>query len=126
MKKIILTLTIIMATLTASAYDYPYLTFQDSDGALQSVSVESLSLTVSGGQLLVTNTATSKTYTLAQLCKMYFSTEDVTGIISVENTTANDGAQLYDLQGRRVQNADLKAGVYIIKTNKGTRKVNIR
>ena len=55
MKKLFLFLVMLMAGLTASAYEYPYLTFQRTDGSEQSVAVESLTLTMADGKLIAVN-----------------------------------------------------------------------
>ena len=71
MKKIFILLTVLLATLTAQAEGYTYLTFETTDGAKASVAVENLTLTISGTTL----TAGSQQFTLSNLSKMYFSTE---------------------------------------------------
>ena len=48
MKKILWLLTMMVGTLTAQAGEYTYLTFETTDGAKASVSVEGLTLSISG------------------------------------------------------------------------------
>ena len=56
MKKLLITLVLMMALATAAqADDYPYLAFQTADGTVKAVSVTSLKLTFEGGQLVATN-----------------------------------------------------------------------
>lgn len=77
-----------MGALTANALDYPYLTFELTDGSKASVSVTSdATLTFSGTTL----TIGSESFTLTNLSKMYFSASDetATGITSLQ--TADDG-----------------------------------
>ena len=103
---------------------YPYMTFETTDGGRVSVSVASLQLTISGTTL----TAGSESFTLTNLSKMYFSTsnETATGIEEVDAVTLDEAADIYDLQGRKVSREQMSRGIYVIKTSKGTRKVNVR
>lgn len=119
---------------TARAYDYPYLTFQTAEGTLTSVSVESLGMTIAGGEITCTNAGGTQTFQLASLSKMYFSTADVsTGISSI---TADEPlkAEVFTIAGVSVgtfqslgeATASLKPGVYVIKTDKETIKIAVR
>ena len=74
MKKLLLAFLFMVGGSTVEADDYPYLTFQTTDGAKTSVSVASLSLIINGTTL----TAGLQSFTLADLSKMYFSTTDET------------------------------------------------
>ena len=116
-----------VGVLTAQADDatYSYLTFETVDGAKTSVAVTSLpmSVTVSGGTL----TVGGQTFTLADLSKMYFSnTNETTAIQEVKAADLDDDADIYDLQGRKVTKAQMRRGIYVVKTNGGTYKVNVR
>ena len=79
-----MTLVAIVGTLSAWADDYPYLVFQNADGSVKTVAVESLTITFSDGKLLATNVAGTETFALSDLSKMYFSS-DATGIEEIEN-----------------------------------------
>ena len=128
MKKVLLTLVVLMGTMTAQADGYSYLTFELSDGAKASVEITSLTLTISGNTL----TAGDQTFTLENLSKMYFSTTDetaqgtATGISETMKADLDEATEIYDLQGHRVSRDQMRRGVYIIKSSKGTYKVNIR
>lgn len=128
MKKVLLALAVLMGTVTAQADDYSYLTFELTDGAKASVEINSLTLTISGNTL----TAGDQTFTLENLSKMYFSTTDetaqgtATGISEAMKADLNEATEIYDLQGHRVSRDQMRRGVYIIKSSKGTYKVNIR
>jgi len=128
MKKVLLTLAVLMGTMTAQADDYSYLTFELTDGAKASVEITSLTLTISGNTL----TAGDQTFTLENLSKMYFSTTDetaqgtATGISETMKADLDEATEIYDLQGHRVSRDQMRRGVYIIKSSKGTYKVNIR
>ena len=78
MKRILLYLSMLTATLAMHAEGYPYLTFQTSDGTLLSLSVSSLALSVSGTSLVCTNGDGTQTFTLSDLSKMYFSESNET------------------------------------------------
>ena len=61
---------------------------------------------------------------------MYFSTSDetATSIETIENSqlTIDDSTDIYDLQGHKVTKAQMKKGVYIVKTKQGTYKMVVR
>lgn len=112
-------------TSVAHADNYPYLTFETTDGTKTSVSSSSLTITVEDGKLM----AGSQEFALTNLSKMYFSTSDestTTGIETVNAATLDNTTIIYDLQGRKVAKEQMKRGVYVIKTKNGTRKVNVK
>ena len=124
MKKIILLLTVLAGTMTAQADSYTFLTFETTDGAKASVSVEKLVLTISGTTL----TAGSQSFTLSNLSKMYFSTSDetTTGIEEITNAALDEATDIYDLQGHKVTKEQMRKGVYIVKTKNRTYKIAVR
>ena len=127
MKKIVLASMILVGTLTAQADDYTYLTFETTDGVKTSVDVSSLPVTINLDNS--TLTVGSKTFALADLSKMYFSTQsETTGIESISNDllTLDNSADIYDLQGHKVTKEQMKKGVYIVKNNGKTYKMVVR
>lgn len=123
MKKIILFLTMLVGTLTVQASDYTYLTFETTDGAKASVSVEGLTLSISGTTL----TAGTQSFTLTNLSKMYFSnTNETTGISEVMKANLDEATEIYNLQGHKVSKDQMRRGVYVIKTKQGTFKLNVK
>ena len=124
MKKIFILLTVLLATLTAQAEGYTYLTFETTDGAKASVAVENLTLTISGTTL----TAGSQQFTLSNLSKMYFSTSDetATGIEEINSASIEEATDIYDLQGHKVSKEQMRKGVYIVKTKSRTYKMVVR
>ena len=105
--------------------DYSYLTFETTDGAKASVSVEGLTLSISGTTL----TTNSQSFTLSNLSKMYFSTTDETTTTGIENIsieTLDEATDIYDLQGHKVTKAQMKKGVYIVKTKNKTYKMVVK
>ena len=124
MKKTLLLLTIMMASLTAMAEDYGYLTFEMTDGSRASVNVSNLQLNISGTTLI----AGEQQFTLTNLTKMYFSSNDesTTGISEIMAADLDEATEVYDLHGRKINRNEMNRGIYIIKTQKGTFKVNVR
>ena len=129
MKKIALTLLILVVTLTAQAEDFTYLTFETTDGAKASVAVEGLTLSISETTL----TVGTQSFTLTNLSKMYFSTTDesTTGIESISIETLDEATDIYDLSGKKIvnsksSNSKLPRGVYIVKTKSKTYKIVVR
>ena len=125
MKKNVLTLLLLLVAMLAQAADYPYLTFEMTDGQKTSVSVTSLSISIADGKL----TVGGQTFDLSSLSKMYFSTASETTDISVvknSQLTIDDDAEIYDLQGRRLSKDQMRHGIYVVKTKNGTFKVNMK
>ena len=124
MKRLMFFLMMMMGTLAMQAGDYPYLTFETTDGNKVSVSTESLTLTVSGTTL----TAGNQSFTLVNLSRMYFSTSDetTTGISETMTVDLNEVTDIYDLKGNKVSKSQMQKGVYIVKTNKGTFKMTVK
>ncbi len=108
---------------SAMAEDFQYLTFETMDGAKASVEINSITMTIEGGKLVVGN----QTFVLANLNKMYFSVSDETtvqtGISQLELPDTSEILAIYDLQGHLVNKEQLKKGVYIVKTKGGTYKI---
>ncbi len=110
--------------------NYPYLTFETTDGAKVSVNTESLKLTINGTTLTVGD----QQFTLTNLSKMYFSTADestTTGIDEVGSATLDDATEIYDLSGKKMATSDwsngqLPRGVYIVKTKERTCKIVVK
>ena len=125
MKKILCLFMALVGALTAQAADYSYLTFETTDGVKTSVDVSSLPVTINLDNS--TLTIGSQTFALADLSKMYFSTQsETTGIEEISSATIEDDAVIYDLYGRKMTKAQMRRGIYVMKTKLGTRKVNVR
>lgn len=124
MKRLLFILMMMTGTLAMQAGDYPYLTFETTDGNKVSVSTESLTLTVSGTTL----TAGNQSFTLVNLSRMYFSTSDesTTGISETMTADLNEVTDIYDLKGNKVSKSQMQKGVYIVKTNKRTFKMTVK
>lgn len=124
MKRLLFLMMMMMGMLVTQAADYPYLTFETTDGNKISVSTESLTLTISGTTL----TAGNQSFTLVNLSKMYFSTTDesTTGISETMVADLDEATDIYDLKGNKVSRSQMQKGVYIVKTPKGTFKVTAK
>ena len=121
-----------VGTLPTMAGNYPYLTFELTDGTKVSVSVSSLTLTVNGTTLK----AGSQTFTISNLSKMYFSSTDETSdATAIDELTADDleGKEIYDLNGHKIELQitsyelpTLPRGVYIVKSKNKTCKIVVK
>lgn len=112
------------AALTTKAYDYPYLTIQNTDETEISVAAENLTLTFSNGNLLATNASGTQTFTLATLKKMYFSqTPTAVGSPKATEKQSEGEVEAYSLTGVRMGRftstdeaaKQLGHGIYVIK-----------
>ena len=137
----------------AQSTSYPYLTFETTDGAKASIPViseEGVEIAINGNTLTVGN----QQFTLTNLAKMYFSTNDETAGIGEELSVKSDEiTEIYDLHGKRISgsmvknaikreqssslelpsasilreaNGQLPKGVYIVKTKEKTYKMMVR
>ena len=124
MKKIVLLFLAMMGLSGAHADNsYTYLTFETTDGARISVPASQLKMTIRGNTL---STGT-QTFTLANLSKMYFTaTDETTTGISTATATIDEATEIYDLNGRRIDNRNLPKGVYIVKTKDRTYKMTVK
>ena len=127
-KKLLWTVLVLAGMLPTRAEEYGYLTFELTDGAKASVSVESLTLTFEGATLKVGQ----ETFNVSNLSKMYFSTTDeTTGTPdAIDDVKTDDGAwddgEIYDLNGRKVTRDQMQKGVYIVKTKERTCKIVVK
>jgi hypothetical protein len=124
MKKLLMTVIVMTGMLPALAGDYSYLTFELTDGTKTSVSSTALTITIQNGKLMVG----SQEFNLTDLSKMYFSFSDDSAdvIKEVNRDDFEEVTDIYDLQGRKVNEEQMKSGIYVIKTKKGTFKVSVR
>ena len=132
MRKTILLLCLfgLLSTNTRAADTYDYIVFTLTNGATQAVSSSNLTITFSDGNLIASNpTKTLATIPLASLSSMEFSTEDSTGIEEtiIDFLTTDDSVTIYDMNGRLMPDkANLPKGVYILKTNNKTIKIQLK
>ena len=130
MKKAMILSLLSILTLGMRAGDYQYLVFTLTDGTTQAVTATDLSISFSDGNLVAkSGNETLATLSLTTLSAMEFSNDGTTGIegISTDKLTTDSATVIYDLNGRRMpQGAQLPKGVYILKSNNKTIKVNIK
>ena len=81
MKKIFVLAVTVVCAVMAQAADYPYLVFTNTAGTTTVMSVTSLTITVSGSSLQVTNSDGTETFTLSDLASMQFSVDGSTTAI---------------------------------------------
>lgn len=111
------------------AEDYTNLSFEKTDGCVVSVSVDNLSMTFSGGKLLLDNgAAATQEIAVADLSRMFFSsfTSSIT-----ETTSCGDAEKLvYTLSGACMGRYDavktLPGGMYVVKEGDKTFKMTVR
>ncbi len=122
-----------VTTAFADSYTYPYLTFETSDGSKQSVSVESLVLTVSDNQLVATNSSGTVNFSLSELSLMSFTSSPATYISDTESAEesavevfALSGLSLGRFANLQAARATLQNGIYIIKSKNVTQKIAVK
>jgi len=129
-KKMVCFLMVLMAIVQSSfADDYSYLTFQNADGTVKSVSVSSLTLTFANGTLTAVNSNGTYAFTLTDLSKMYF-TSDPTSIPGVI-PSKEEAVEVYTLTGISLgkysslseAQEQLEGGVYVVKSGDETFKM---
>lgn len=128
MKKLLILTMLAALTLGARAAEYNYLVFTLNDGTTQSVSATDLNITFANGNLTATSGSNTVTIALSSLTKMEFSNDGTTGIDRVSyDFVITDDTEVYDLNGRRLPStANLSRGIYIIKSNSKTTKVQVK
>ena len=125
MKKRLLTMSV-LAALSGHlmADEFGYMVFTLNDGTMKSITANGLTLSFTDGNLSAKSGNNELTIPLNSLKVMAFSKN---GVTAIGDTMADDDSEeIYDLQGNRVTRAEMRKGVYIIKTKNRTYKVNIR
>ena len=133
MKKLALATLITMGSLQAQAYEYPYLVFQNTEGSTIVMAVESLTITISDGKLIATNTDGTQNILLTDLSKMFFTqTADLSGISNAETENeavevfTTGGLSLGKFQNINTSKTSLKPGLYIMKGKSKTTKFLVK
>lgn len=118
----------------AEEYEYPYLVFTNTEGALTAFQVNDLTMHINGTQLDVTNNEGMVHFTLTDLSAMQFSVDGET-LTALENVLNADArVEVYTLEGMSMGTFDgllkaassLRQGVYVITDGKNTQKIVIR
>lgn len=128
MKKILFLVLLASMAKGLRAADYSHLVFTMTDGSTQSITVSGLSLTFTDGTLTATSGTNTLSIPLTSLTKMEFSDDGATAISTIEaDVTLDENTEVYDLNGRRLPNStQLARGIYIIKSNGKTTKVQVK
>lgn len=119
------TLLILFALMGAYSYagDYPYLTFETTDGSKASFASTGLEINISENVL----TVGQKSYAISNLSKMYFSTTDQTsGVQEINAAEITDDTEIYDLRGNRIQKDRMSNGIYLIRDKNATYKIAVK
>lgn len=123
----------LLLTVSASAEEYSYMSFQTTNGDIVSFGVESLTMSFSDGKLLLQNVDGSKEFAVADLSRMFFSSS-ATAISNIETNNASGKKRVYTLSGifigefnslLEVKDA-VKSGMYLVKDNNNTTKIAVR
>ena len=118
-----------LLTLGSSAEDYNYLVFTQSDGTTKSIAAGNVTIAFADGNLTATSGSETVTIPLGSLTKMAFSNDGTTGIVltTADGKLTADDAEVYDLNGRRLPSSvTLSRGIYILKSNGKTSKIQVR
>ena len=128
----LLTVFLSVPTMRADEWAYPYLTFETTGGEARSVAVESLSLVMSGGQLVLTNASGTQTFALSELSKMYFSTSAASGIDALPTDLGRvevftpSGLAMGSFETLGQARAALSGGIYLVRAQQRTFKIIVR
>lgn len=142
MKRIYLSLMLLLGVTTASAQNYDYLILQKNSGNVTGLKIDGLKLTFDKGNLVAQNAEGTKTIALADMQKMYFSSNptsvgsvtngDVKDLVTVENGTlkvnapADAKVAVYSVDGRQVKPGKLTTGTYVVRVNNKSVKVLVK
>ena len=103
MRRILLTLLLLVGIASVRAYDYFYLTFETTDGNSVAIKVEGLTLSISNCCLVAVDTDGSDyTFAFSNLSKMYFS-DDATGVQPLSPDSA-EAVEVFTAEGKHIGN----------------------
>ncbi len=133
MKKILVLAVTVVCAVMAQAADYPYLVFTNTAGTTTAMSVSSLTMTVSGSSLQVTNSNGTETFTLTDLASMQFSADGTTTAIE-HVLEADSPVEVFSVTGAQIGSfgslieavKGLPAGAYVIKQGVNTQTVVVQ
>lgn len=130
MKKMLTIVSAMLFAMHTYAEQYPYLSFQTTDGTVLSFATTSLTMTVADGKLMIKNNNESGSISLDSLSKMYFSSSP-TAVSGVKSNEESTSSKVYDTSGMYLgtigsiglNDSKLASGTYIIKENGKAKKV---
>ena len=143
MKTLLTTLALAMSAVSLSAQSYDYLSFQNTDNTVKSLSIDGLKITFENGNAVATVNGKTETFALENLQKLYFTESDVTGIEQVVATDnqirvytengklmvsapENSKVAVYSIDGRRVNEDYLPQGTYVVRVNDRSFKIFVK
>lgn len=135
MKRLFIIVFVALLCATADATGYNYLVFRQADGTETGLLSSRLKITFSDGNAVaVTADGTTTTLPLSSLNTMFFAETWSSGIMSATMNGINGNATVYSVTGVRVGSgasvselrSSLKPGVYIVKTEERTFKIQVR
>ena len=143
MKTLLTTLALALSATSLSAQNYDFLTFQNTDNTVKSLSIDGLKITFQDGNAVATVNGQTETFALDNLQKLYFTEKDVTGIEQVvaadnqirvytENgklmisAPENSKVSVYSIDGRRVSDEYLPQGTYVVRVNDRSFKIFVK
>lgn len=142
MKRIYLSLMLLLGVTTASAQSYDYLILKENNGNVTGLKIDGLKLTFNEGNIVAQNAEGTKTIALADMQKMYFGGDptsvgtvtngDVKDLVTVENGSlkvnapADAKVAVYSIDGRQVKQGKLTKGTYVVRVNNKSVKVLVK
>lgn len=133
MKRSLFILWVTVCACVMQAVDYQYLVFVNTSGTTTALSVSDMTLTVSGGNLVVANTDGTETFMLTDLAAMQFSKDGTfTALDNVIN--GDEPVDVYTIVGTTIGHFDnllqatkqLQVGAYVIKQGNNTQKIVVK
>lgn len=122
MKKIFSLATVLMLGLSAFADDFNlyYDSAEEKNNKIETVSNMQKIVFENGNVVIMLKDGTSTSLPTEGMTRLFFSTETAVGIEEVEETTASQKGEVYDLTGRKlnIDVNELPKGIYIIDGKK--------
>lgn len=135
MRRLSFLLFVMLTCCSIHAANYDYLVFKQADGTETALSASKLKITFSNGNAVVTTSdGATTTLLLNGLNTMYFSDNGTTGVKTITTNGEVERATVYSLTGVKIADSmdvnaldvNLKPGVYLVKTNTRTFKIQIK
>ena len=137
-RALFIVLAFLATAVYAEDYVYKYLLVTDTNGNITSLSVDGLEITFSDGKFVAANGQQTASISLSELATMQFSetgsdSSDISTLIS-SGISQNGPVDLYSPAGiflgtfdnASLANRKLGKGLYIVKQNNKTTKINIQ
>ena len=116
-----------MVSVRVMADEYPYLTFEQTDGTITTIAATGTTITFNNGNLIASQDGETKTIALTDLNKMYFSATSAVRNMFAEEESDYD---IYSIEGCKIgtyknlsdAQAILSQGIYVVKKSGKTYK----